>query len=66
VSLEPQETDLLVKFEIDNFPAEYRAYYAMKRNNLFARIQGFRALWQTAFPSWLSSLNNSTTLRREG
>ena len=46
MSLEPQETDLLVKFEIDHFPAEYRAYYAMKRNNFFARIQGFDALWQ--------------------
>jgi hypothetical protein len=46
VNLEPDETDLLVKFEIDNFPAEYRDYYRMKRNNLFARIQGFPALWR--------------------
>ena len=46
MSSEPQETDLLVQFEIDNFPAEYRDYYAKKRNNLFARIQGYPALWQ--------------------
>lgn len=46
MSLEPQETDVLVKFEIDNFPAEYRDYYRMKRNNLFARIQGFPGLWR--------------------
>jgi hypothetical protein len=41
----PQETDLLVKFEIDNIPAEYREYYATKRNNFFASIQGFDGLW---------------------
>lgn len=46
MNLEPKETDLLAKFEIDNFPAQYRDYYAMKRNNLFARIQGFPALWR--------------------
>ena len=39
------ETDLLVPFEIQNFPSEYRQYYATKRNNLFASIQGFRDLW---------------------
>jgi hypothetical protein len=42
---EPQETDLLVKFEIDNIPAEYREYYAIKRSNFFASIQGFREMW---------------------
>jgi len=46
MNLEPQETDVLVKFEIDNFPAEYRDYYRAKRNNLFARIEGFSALWR--------------------
>lgn len=46
MSLESKETDLLTEFEIDNFPAEYRTYYATKRNNLFARIQGFNALWR--------------------
>ncbi len=33
-------------FEIDHIPAEYRDYYATKRQNLFARIQGFPALWK--------------------
>jgi len=46
MSVEPQETDFLVKFEIDNIPAEYRDYYRVKRNNLFARIEGFPALWR--------------------
>ena len=41
----PQETDLLVKFEINNIPSEYREYYAIKRNNLFASIQGFHEMW---------------------
>ncbi len=41
----PQQSDLLVRFEIDNIPAEYREYYEIKRNNLFASIQGFRGMW---------------------
>ena len=41
----PQESDLLVKFEIDNIPADYREYYSTKRNNFFASIQGFRDIW---------------------
>ena len=41
----PQETDILVPFEIQNIPAEYRRYYAMKRNNLFASIQQVPDLW---------------------
>jgi hypothetical protein len=36
---EPEETDVLVQFEIANFPAEYRQYYGTKRHNLFAMIQ---------------------------
>lgn len=43
---EPQETDLLVPFEIQNIPAEYRKYYRIKRNNFFASIQGFREMWK--------------------
>ena len=42
----PQETDLLVLFEIQNIPAEYKEYYKIKRNNLFACIQGFPELWK--------------------
>jgi hypothetical protein len=41
----PPEPDLLVKFEMDNIPAEYREYYAIKRNNFFASIQGFPEMW---------------------
>jgi hypothetical protein len=44
--LGPQETDLLVKFEIDHIPTDYRVYYATKRNNLFASIQGFHEMWE--------------------
>lgn len=39
------ETDLLVKFEIDNIPDDYRGYYAAKRQNFFASIQSFREMW---------------------
>ncbi|MGD0973954.1 MAG: hypothetical protein ABR866_07690 [Candidatus Korobacteraceae bacterium] len=42
-----QETDrLLVQFEKDNIPAQYREYYGIKRSNLFASIQGFREMWE--------------------
>ena len=40
-----QDIDLLVRFEIDNIPAEYLEYYKIKRNNFFASIQGFREMW---------------------
>jgi len=43
---EPSETDLLVQFEIDNIPSEYREYYRTKRNNLLASIQGFSEMWK--------------------
>lgn len=43
---EPQETDLLVPFEIENIPKDYREYYAIKRNNLFSSIQGFPEMWK--------------------
>jgi len=42
----PEETDLLVPFEIVNIPAEYREYYRIKRNNFFASIQGFSEMWK--------------------
>jgi hypothetical protein len=42
-----EETDrLLVKFELDNIPAQYREYYGAKRNNFFASIQGFQEMWE--------------------
>src|SRR5437588_12587177 len=37
---------LLHKFEIENIPDQYRAYYGIKRNNFFASIQGFPEMWQ--------------------
>ena len=42
---EPEETDVLVPFEIANFPAEYRQYYGTKRHNLFAMIQKHPEMW---------------------
>lgn len=36
---------LLVKFEIDNIPDDYREYYGAKRQNFFASIQRFRETW---------------------
>ena len=42
-----EETDkLLHKFEIDNIPDQYRAYYGVKRNNFFASVQGFPEMCQ--------------------
>jgi hypothetical protein len=43
---EPKESDLLVPFEIQNLPKDYKEYYLIKRNNLFSSIQGFPALWK--------------------
>ena len=66
MSVEPQETDFLVKFEIDNFPAEYRRYYSMKRNNLFARIQEFNALWKLYIQLdeiWMREFSDLQSLR---
>lgn len=41
----PSQTDILVPFEIENFPEEYRGYYEIKRNNMFAMIQKHREMW---------------------
>jgi hypothetical protein len=35
------ENELLVSFESQNLPAEYKEYYLAKRQNLFASIQGY-------------------------
>jgi hypothetical protein len=43
---EPADGDLLVSFEIQNLPADYKEYYKTKRNNLFANIQGFPEMWR--------------------
>jgi hypothetical protein len=39
------ENTLLVEFERKNIPDDYRGYYAAKRQNFFASIQGFREMW---------------------
>jgi hypothetical protein len=43
---EPKESELLVPFESENIPADYKAYYKIKRNNFFASIQGFPEMWK--------------------
>jgi tetratricopeptide (TPR) repeat protein len=43
---EPDESDLLVPFEIQNIPAPYREYYSAKRKNFFNSIQSFPDLWR--------------------
>jgi hypothetical protein len=43
---EPRESDLLVPFESQNIPADYKDYYKIKRNNFFASIQGFPEMWK--------------------
>ena len=35
------ESDLLVPFEIQNIPREYKEYYLAKRQNFFASVHGF-------------------------
>jgi hypothetical protein len=41
-----RETDLLVPFEIQHLPQDYKEYYAIKRGNLFASILAFPRLWK--------------------
>lgn len=61
---EPKEADLLVQFEIENIPAEYREYYRIKRNNFFASIQLFPDMWKyyTLLDKiWLREINDLKT-----
>ena len=39
------ESDLLLPFEQQILPPEYKNYYRKKRNNFFASVQKFPALW---------------------
>jgi len=39
------ESELLVPFESQNLPAEYKEYYLAKRQNFFASIQGFSEIF---------------------
>jgi hypothetical protein len=41
-----QESDLLVPFESQNIPDEYKEYYKAKRNNFFATIHRFSGMWK--------------------
>ena len=41
----PNPSNLLTKFEQETMREPYREYYATKRNNFFASVQGFRPLW---------------------
>jgi len=40
-----EDDDLLVRFEQQVLPSEYKSYYRTKRNNFFASIQKFPELW---------------------
>jgi len=42
----PADSDLLVDFELKNITGDYREYYKIKRNNLFANIQRYPDLWE--------------------
>jgi len=39
------ENELLVPFESENLPEEYKEYYLAKRQNFFASIQGFSDIY---------------------
>jgi hypothetical protein len=41
----PIEDDLLLPFERENLPKEYKEYYGIKRGNFFASIQRFPEMW---------------------
>jgi hypothetical protein len=41
-----QDSDILVPFEQQTFSDDYKRYYSIKRNNLFATIQKFPELWE--------------------
>lgn len=43
---EPLESELLVRFESDNIPEDYKEYYKTKRQNFFASIQRFAPIWK--------------------
>jgi hypothetical protein len=56
--------DILVKFEDENLPDEYKEYYAAKRNNLFATIQTAPPVWAAFMlldKIWIRDLQNMRT-----
>lgn len=42
----PLESELLVPFESQNIPEDYKEYYKTKRNNFFASIQRHAGMWK--------------------
>lgn len=42
----PQDSDLLLPFEVSAFSKEYLEYYTIRRNNFFASIQKFSRQWE--------------------
>ncbi len=40
------DSELLVKFERENLPADFKEYYSAKRQNFFASIKGFPGIWK--------------------
>jgi len=55
---------ILVKFEEENLPDEYREYYAAKRNNFFATIQAAPFVWAAFMlldEIWIRELQNMRT-----
>src|SRR5271154_1575874 len=52
---------VLVRFEEDNLPEEFKNYYAAKRNNFFATIDAARPLWDAFMlldRIWIRALQN--------
>lgn len=63
------DADLLTKFEQDILREPYKGYYAAKRNNFFASIEGFRDLWDCFMLSntiWMREFEDMRTVRDTG
>jgi hypothetical protein len=63
---QPEESELLVKFEQHNLPEPYKEFYSTKRRNFFASIQGFAALWDCFMlldKMWVREFEDMRTIR---
>ncbi len=63
---QPEQKDILVQFELENIPAEYREYYAARRQNFFASIQSFSEMWKYYHlldAIWLREINDLEVAR---
>ena len=59
------DADLLTKFEQDTLCEPYRGYYAAKRHNFFASIDGFKDLWDCFMLSntiWMREFEDMRTV----